>query len=81
MGPQVSEEQLDRIKSYVDIAREEGATCHDGGESPKLEGGFQKGYFFQPTIFCDVKQHMRVAQEEIFGPVIVSVITSRTKTI
>ncbi len=54
MGPQVSEEQLNRIKSYVGIARE--------------------GYFFQPTIFSDVDNRMRVAQEEIFGPVS-SVIT------
>lgn len=74
MGPQVSEEQLTRIKSYVDIAQKEGATMLAGGESPALKGAFQKGYFFQPTIFSDVKNEMRVAQEEIFGPV-VSVIT------
>ncbi|HET6890456.1 MAG TPA: betaine-aldehyde dehydrogenase [Pyrinomonadaceae bacterium] len=74
MGPQVSQEQLDRIKSYVDIARSEGATVSAGGESPKLEGALEKGYFFQPTIFSEVKNEMRVAQEEIFGPV-VSVIT------
>ena len=76
MGPQVSEEQLSRIKSYVDIAQKEGATMLAGGESPALEGAFQNGYFFQPTIFSDVKNQMRVAQEEIFGPV-VSVITFR----
>src|SRR5213595_3972222 len=74
MGPQVSAEQLDRIKGYVDIAREEGATVLTGGCPPALEGDFQKGYFFQPTIFSDVKNQMRVAQEEIFGPVM-SVIT------
>ncbi|HEX8493061.1 MAG TPA: betaine-aldehyde dehydrogenase [Pyrinomonadaceae bacterium] len=74
MGPQVSDEQLCRIKSYVDIAREEGATVLAGGESPQLEGNFQKGFFFQPTIFSEVKNQMRVAQEEIFGPV-TSVIT------
>src|SRR6266542_596477 len=74
MGPQVSEEQLNRIKSYVGIAREEGATVLTGGEQPKLEGAFQNGYFFQPTIFSDVDNRMRVAQEEIFGPVS-SVIT------
>jgi betaine-aldehyde dehydrogenase len=74
MGPQVSQEQLDRIKSYVDIGRREGATVFAGGEPPTLEGAFQKGYFFQPTIFSEVKNEMRVAQEEIFGPV-VSVIT------
>src|ERR687896_199860 len=74
MGPQVSEEQLNRIKGYVDIAKGEGAQVLTGGCPPQLEGDFQKGYFFQPTIFGDVKNDMRVAQEEIFGPV-VSVIT------
>jgi betaine-aldehyde dehydrogenase len=74
MGPQVSEEQLNRIKGYVDIAKGEGAQVLSGGCTPELEGDFQKGFFFQPTIFGDVKNSMRVAQEEIFGPV-VSVIT------
>lgn len=74
MGPQVSEEQLNRIKGYVDIARGEGATVLTGGECPALEGDFQKGFFFQPTIFSEVNNQMRVAQEEIFGPV-TSVIT------
>jgi betaine-aldehyde dehydrogenase len=74
MGPQVSEEQLTRIKSYVDIARGEGATVLSGGGAPALEGNFQKGFFFQPTVFSEVQNTMRVAQEEIFGPV-VSVIT------
>src|SRR5437588_10040502 len=74
MGPQVSEEQLNRIKGYVDIAREEGATVLTGGGSPQLDPQFQNGYFFQPTIFSDVDNNMRVAQEEIFGPVS-SVIT------
>jgi len=74
MGPQVSEEQLTRIKGYVDIARGEGATVLSGGGSPELEGDFQKGYFFQPTIFGEVQNTMRVAREEIFGPV-ASVIT------
>ena len=74
MGPQVSAEQLNRIKSYVDIARQEGATVLTGGKAPALEGPLEQGYFFQPTIFCDVRNEMRVAQEEIFGPV-VSVIT------
>jgi betaine-aldehyde dehydrogenase len=74
MGPQVSAEQLNRIKSYVDIGRGEGATVLTGGGPPQLEGAFQNGYFFQPTIFTEVKNQMRVAQEEIFGPV-VSVIS------
>src|SRR4029450_1189000 len=74
MGPQVSEEQLNRIKGYVDIARGEGPPVPGGGRPPQLEGALSKGYFFRPTIFSDVKNQMRVAQEEIFGPV-VSVIT------
>jgi aldehyde dehydrogenase (NAD+) len=74
MGPQVSMEQLNKIKGYVGIAREEGATVLSGGQSVQLEGAFQNGYFFQPTIFSEVKNSMRVAQEEIFGPVS-SVIT------
>jgi aldehyde dehydrogenase (NAD+) len=74
MGPQVSEEQLNRIKGYVEVAREEGATVLTGGQPPQLDAAFQKGYFFSPTIFSEVKNSMRVAQEEIFGPV-VSVIT------
>jgi aldehyde dehydrogenase (NAD+) len=76
MGPQVSEEQLSRIKCYVDIAREEGAAVLVGGDRPQLDSKFEKGYFFQPTIFSEVKNSMRVAQEEIFGPVC-SVITFR----
>ena len=78
MGPQVSEEQLNRIKSYVDIAKGEGATVLAGGCPPTLEGDFQKGFFFQPTIFGDVTNSMRVAQEEIFGPV-TSVITFKNE--
>jgi acyl-CoA reductase-like NAD-dependent aldehyde dehydrogenase len=74
MGPQVSEEQLNRIKGYVDIAREEGAKVVAGGQPPQLDEAFQKGYFFTPTIFSEVNNSMRVAQEEIFGPV-VSVIS------
>src|SRR5215467_1027300 len=54
MGPQVSAEQLHRIKGYVDIARQEGAAVVVGGESPRLEGSLQQGYFFTPTIFDDV---------------------------
>lgn len=74
MGPQVSMEQLNKIRSYVGIARDEGATVLSGGQSIQLEGAFQNGYFFQPTIFSEVNNSMRVAQEEIFGPVS-SVIT------
>ena len=70
MGPQVSEEQLNRIKGYCDIALKEGASVVTGGRPPQLDPEFQKGYFFQPTIFGEVTNQMRVAQEEIFGPVV-----------
>src|SRR5262249_58569375 len=58
MGPQVSEEQLSKIKSYVGIAREEGATVFAGGESPQLNPHFSKGYFFSPTNFTAVRNPM-----------------------
>lgn len=70
MGPQVSQEQLDRIKGYMDIGRGEGASVYWGGEPPELADNFKNGYFFQPTILTDVKNDMRIAQEEIFGPVV-----------
>jgi acyl-CoA reductase-like NAD-dependent aldehyde dehydrogenase len=74
MGPQVSLEQLDRIKSYMDIGTDEGAKIVTGGKPPQLDENFKNGFFFQPTILADVNNKMRVAQEEIFGPV-VSVIS------
>ena len=54
MGPQVSEEQLNKIKSYVGIAREEGAYGVCGGGAAAARPKFKNGYFFQPTIFSDV---------------------------
>jgi acyl-CoA reductase-like NAD-dependent aldehyde dehydrogenase len=78
MGPQISEEQLNRIKSYVDIARAEGASVVAGGAPPSLQSPLNKGYFYQPTIINDVQNSMKVAQEEIFGPVL-SVIPFETE--
>jgi len=69
VGPITTPPQYKKVLEYLDIARGEGATVLTGGEPPQLEGDFQKGYFFQPTIFGEVKNKMRVAQEEIFGPV------------
>jgi acyl-CoA reductase-like NAD-dependent aldehyde dehydrogenase len=69
MGPVVSAVQRDRILSYIEIGREEGATCVLGGGPP--EGPeFEKGYWIAPTIFTDVTNEMRIAREEIFGPVL-----------
>lgn len=69
VGPIVNERQLQRVKRYVEIARQEGATVLIGGEIAGEEQ-LQNGYFFQPTILDRVKPKMRVAQEEIFGPVV-----------
>jgi aldehyde dehydrogenase (NAD+) len=64
MGPVVSDEQFDRVMSYIDIGRNEGAKLALGG---KRIG--DRGYFVEPTIFADVNNDMRIAREEIFGPV------------
>jgi aldehyde dehydrogenase (NAD+) len=64
MGPVVSEEQFDRVMSYIDIGRGEGADLVAGGSRIG-----ERGYFVQPTIFAGVDNRMRIAQEEIFGPV------------
>ena len=64
IGPLVSKEQFDRVKGYLDIGKKEGAQASLGGEVRK-----GKGYFVDPTIFTGVKNDMRIAREEIFGPV------------
>jgi betaine-aldehyde dehydrogenase len=70
MGPLVSEQQLQRVMEYIDIGKKEGAKLECGGERLKGER-FGEGYFISPTIFSEVKQDMRIVQEEIFGPVVV----------
>jgi len=69
MGSQISETQLERILGYIRTGREEGARLVCGGERD-VEGEKAKGYFVKPTIFADVKPEMKIAQEEIFGPVL-----------
>ena len=64
VGPLVSKEQFSRVKSYLDIGKQEGAKAALGGA---VSAG--KGYFVNPTIFIDVKNDMKIAREEIFGPV------------
>jgi len=76
MGPLVSEGQRDTVIKYVDIGRQEGATLVCGGHA-LTDGPYAKGHFLEPTIFADVAPSMRIAQEEIFGPV-VSVIPCRS---
>jgi len=78
IGAQASSEQLEKILSYFDIGRQEGAQVLTGGARNVLDGAFKDGYYVQPTIF---KGHnkMRVFQEEIFGPV-VSVTTFKDES-
>ena len=68
MGPVVSAQQLETVLSYVDAGRREGATLAAGGERVRVGDG--RGYFVQPTIFTGVSNAMRIAREEIFGPVL-----------
>ncbi len=69
MGPLVSAKQLDRVMSYVDAAKKEGAKIAVGGKRP-ADKKLAQGYFYEPTILTNVKQSSKVCQEEIFGPVI-----------
>ena len=74
MGPLVDENQLKTVLNYIDLGKKEGATLLLGGN--RLTGKeYDKGYFVEPTIFKDVKPDMRIAQEEIFGPVLAIIPT------
>ena len=76
MGPSNSESQLQTVMKYVQIGKDEGATLATGGQ--RLDkGAYAKGFFHEPTVFIDVEPGMRVAREEIFGPV-VSVMSCRS---
>src|SRR5579864_2118195 len=77
IGAQASQEQLEKILSYIDLGRQEGAECLIGGERNTLAGELSKGYYVKPTVFRGHNK-MRIFQEEIFGPV-VSVTTDRTE--
>ena len=69
LGPVVSAEQLDRITGYLAIGKEQGARALSGGERLTI-GELARGYYVAPTVFADVRDDMRIAREEIFGPVI-----------
>ncbi|MFM7068199.1 MAG: aldehyde dehydrogenase family protein, partial [Actinomycetes bacterium] len=66
VGPLVAERQRDRVEGYIAIGTEEGARITTGGGRPD----FDTGWFVEPTVFADVNNSMRIAQEEIFGPVL-----------
>ncbi|BCH67880.1 MULTISPECIES: aldehyde dehydrogenase family protein [Rhizobium/Agrobacterium group] len=72
IGPVVSARQMDRVRSYIDIGIGEGAAVSAGGEQ-MTEGALAGGYFIQPTVLSNVGFEMRVAQEEIFGPVVTAI--------
>ncbi len=69
IGAQASSEQVEKILSYIDIGKQEGAQCLTGGARKRLDGELEGGYYVEPTVF---KGHnrMRIFQEEIFGPVV-----------
>lgn len=69
MGPLINEAQRQTVHNYVQIGQEEGAKLLTGGKFYE-EGECKKGFFYEPTIFTDVRPGMRIAQEEIFGPVL-----------
>lgn len=68
IGPMVSRKQWDRVQSYIRLGQEEGALLLVGGEG--RPDGLDRGWFVRPTIFTDVTNRMRIAREEIFGPVL-----------
>jgi aldehyde dehydrogenase (NAD+) len=69
VGPIATEAQLAKVLHYIDVARDEGARCVLGGErATRTECG--SGWFVEPTIFVDVRNEMRIAQEEVFGPIL-----------
>jgi len=69
IGAQASNDQLEKILSYLDIGRQEGARILTGGERIEYDGELKGGYYVQPTIF-EGNNSMRIFQEEIFGPVV-----------
>src|SRR5699024_9809281 len=77
MGAQASQEQMEKIKSYLDIGIQEGAELLVGGKTNELDGELESGCYVEPTVFKGDNK-MRVFQEEIFGPVL-SVATFKDK--
>src|SRR6201996_4256861 len=67
LGPVISAKQRERVLSYCEAGRDEGARLVAGGVAPKI-AGLENGYFVEPTVFADVKADMRIFQEEVFGP-------------
>ena len=70
MGAVVSKEHMEKVLSYIELAKEEGGTLLTGGHRVQLEGRCEKGYFIAPTVFENLPASCRTNQEEIFGPVV-----------
>jgi betaine-aldehyde dehydrogenase len=70
MGALVSQQHMEKVLNYIEVGKQEGATIACGGNRI-VRNGFEKGYFVEPTVFINVKQDMKIVQEEIFGPVVV----------
>ena len=68
MGPIISQRQLDSVLSYIKVGQQEGAELVYGGK--RIGGELESGYFVEPTVFSGVNNQMRIAREEIFGPVL-----------
>jgi betaine-aldehyde dehydrogenase len=68
MGSLVSQAQLDKVKHYVSVGLEDGGRLVCGGKQPD-DAALKNGFFFEPTVFADMKPTMRLAQEEVFGPI------------
>jgi len=70
VGPMISPQHLDKVRHYIDLGPREGATLLCGGvDAPDLPGALARGNFVKPTVFADVDNRMKIAQDEIFGPV------------
>lgn len=75
MGPLINEQQMNKVLGYIEVGEHEGARLIVGGN--RLTGGtYDRGFYIEPTVFCDVNPSMRIATEEIFGPV-VSILKAR----
>ncbi|HYM51061.1 MAG TPA: aldehyde dehydrogenase [Candidatus Limnocylindrales bacterium] len=70
MGPVCFPAQLEKIKHYVEVAKQEGGTVATGGKQPAGQAALSRGYFFEPTIITGVRNDMTIAREEVFGPVL-----------
>lgn len=69
IGPMISQDHWNKVTGYIELGRKEGARLVVGGNQPDVGAAFENGFWVQPTVFADVTNDMRIAQDEIFGPV------------